>query len=115
MVISELIFISNSSIILKIICIYYLVARFFSIICHEQIFHLPAEILKIVSVLISYTFEIIFNKSIENVIYPNLLKCAWVTPIYKSGERSEASNYRPINKLLSFNKFLNGLKGLLIR
>ena len=76
MVISELILISTSGIILRIICIYYLVARFFSIICHDPIFHLPAKILNSVSVLISYMFEIIFNKCIENVIYPNLVKCA---------------------------------------
>ena len=76
----------------------------FSIVWHEHISHLPAKILKSLSVLISYVFEIIFNKCIENVICPNLLKCAWVTPIYKSGEKSEVSNYWPISSLLSFNK-----------
>ena len=34
----------------------------------------------------------------------NLLKYARVTPIYRSGERSEVSNYRPIGNLISFNK-----------
>ena len=51
------------------------------------------KILKSVSFLISYIFRIIFNKCIEDGVYPNLLKYTRVTPIYKSGEKSEVSNY----------------------
>ena len=69
--------------------------------CHLN--DIPAKILKSVSFLFSYMFEIIFNKCIKDGVYPNLLKSARVTPIYKSGERSEVSNYQSISKLLLLN------------
>ena len=80
--------------------------------CHLN--DVSIKILKSVFIWITYMFEIIFNKCIQDGIHPNLLKYARVKSIYISGERSEVSNYRPINNLLSFKKFLNGLKGLLI-
>ena len=39
----------------------------------------------------------IMNKSIEEGIYPNELKLAWVVPIFKTGNPSSISNYRPIS------------------
>ena len=37
----------------------------------------------------------IFDLSFENRIFPDSLKIAKVTPIYKSGDSSSLSNYRP--------------------
>ena len=81
--------------------------------CHLN--DVPVKILKSVSFLISYMFESIFNKCIEVSVYPNLLNYARVTLIYKSGERSGVSHYRPISNSLTFNKiFENIIYGRLI-
>ena len=41
----------------------------------------------------------LFNTSIETSIFPDLWKIPRVAPIYKEGDRSEKSNYRPISVL----------------
>ena len=40
-----------------------------------------------------------FNTSIETSQFPNLWKLARITPIFKGGDRSDKSNYRPISIL----------------
>ena len=39
-------------------------------------------------------------------IFPDDLKIAKVTPIYKADDKSDLSNYRPISKLSYFSKIL---------
>ena len=46
----------------------------------------------------------IINKSIEYGAYPSKLKLAKVIPVYKSGDESDPSNYRPISLLFIFNR-----------
>ena len=46
----------------------------------------------------------IFNKELEIVEYPTLLKIAKVVPLYKKGQKYQANSYRPISLLSSFNK-----------
>ncbi|XP_065664570.1 uncharacterized protein LOC136086214 [Hydra vulgaris] len=48
----------------------------------------------------------IFNLSLKNGVFPENLKCAKVTPIYKTGDPSDVSNYRPISILTCFSKIL---------
>ena len=48
----------------------------------------------------------IFDLSFENGIFPDSLKIAKVTPVYKSGDSSSLSNYRPISALPCFSKML---------
>ena len=47
-----------------------------------------------------------FNPSIVKVIFPDDLKIAKVTPIYKAGNSSNISNYRPISVLPCFSKMI---------
>ena len=47
------------------------------------------------TIVISSTY--IFNLSINTGIFPNDLKLAKVTPIFKSGYKRECGNYRPIS------------------
>ena len=46
----------------------------------------------------------IFNKSLSTCIYPNDWKLARVVSIFKSGDRSDMNNYRPISIISSVAK-----------
>ena len=46
----------------------------------------------------------IFDSSFENGIFPDSLKIARVTPLYKSGDSCSFSNYRPVSVLSCFSK-----------
>ena len=46
---------------------------------------------------ISYPITVIFNKSLSEGILPNEWKLANVTSIFKSGDKTKSSNYRPIS------------------
>ena len=48
----------------------------------------------------------IFNLSFLNGIFPDSLKIAKVTPVYKAGDSSDLGNYRPISVLPCFPKIL---------
>ena len=48
----------------------------------------------------------IFNLSLEKGIFPDELKIATVTPIYKTGDENDFGNYRPIFFLPCFSKML---------
>ena len=48
----------------------------------------------------------ILNLSITNGIFPQEIKSARVTPIYKWGDKNKLSNYRPISVLSTFSKIL---------
>ena len=48
----------------------------------------------------------IFNLSLEKGIFPDELKMARVTPIYKTGDENDSGNYRPMSVLPCFSKML---------
>ena len=48
----------------------------------------------------------LFNISMKKGVFPDNLKIAWVTPIYKGKDSSDVSNYRPISVLPCFSKIL---------
>ena len=70
--------------------------------CH--IHSIPVVVLKFVSAIISPIISDIINKSIQSSNFPDSLKNAIVTPIFKSGEKSDVSNYRPISVLPIISK-----------
>ena len=67
------------------------------------------SLLKYVKQEIASGLVIIFNKSFEEGQFPELLKIAKVIPIFKSEERTDPSNYRPISLLSVFDKLLEKL------
>lgn len=57
------------------------------------------KILKVSAPFIVSPLTYIFNRIIDSGIYPNILKNAKVSPIFKSGEKFLPTNYRPISVL----------------
>jgi hypothetical protein len=51
----------------------------------------------------------IFNKIISKGIFPERLKFSEIKPLYKKGNMSDFSNYRPISLLTSFSKIIEKL------
>ena len=47
-----------------------------------------------------------FNKSLENAKFPNCLKSANITPVFKNSVRTSKNNYRPISILPVFFKYI---------
>ena len=60
---------------------------------------ISAKYLKLSAPVISQPLATILNVSIANGIYPDDLKKAKVTPIFKKGEKQDINNYRPISVL----------------
>ena len=64
------------------------------------------NLLKLISTQIIVPLEIIFNKSIEEGIFPSNMNKADIVPLYKSKDKQECSNYRPISLLITLSKLL---------
>ena len=58
---------------------------------------------------IAYPIMCIFNSSIANGVFPDAWKTASVTPIHKSGSKSELNDYRPISAISVFARMFERL------
>ena len=65
-----------------------------------------AKLVKDSAEVICPTLTKIFNRSLQQGIFPEELKTAFVSPIYKTGDKSECSNYMPISILSTIPKIL---------
>ena len=54
--------------------------------------------------LLSKPLATIFNSSTEEGIFPDIWKLAMVSPIFKTGQKSDLCNYRPISILSVLSK-----------
>ena len=64
------------------------------------------NVVKAVADTISVPLSYIFNTSLKTGIFPDALKVAKITPIYKTGDKTLLNNYRPISVLSVFSKIL---------
>ena len=67
---------------------------------------IPADLLKLISHVISAPLSRVYNISISTDTHPEKLKEALVIPVFKKGSRLLVSNYRPILLLSNLNKIL---------
>ena len=65
---------------------------------------IPIFILTFLESFFSYWLSLIINLSFEISIFPDLLKIAQITPIYKKGCKVSKINYRPISLLSVLSK-----------
>ena len=59
--------------------------------------------------IIAPLLTILFNNCLRSGIFPNELKIARVIPLYKSGDKSDITNYRPISLLPVLSKIFEKL------
>ena len=70
---------------------------------------IPLKILKLVKEPIAEHLCNIYNLSFTTGIFPDSLKIAKVTPVYKKGSKPECSNYRPISLFSNLDKIIEKL------
>ena len=58
------------------------------------------------AMVIISTLSILFNVCFKFGVFPSILKTVKVISVFKQGEKSHATNYRPISTLSSFSKIL---------
>jgi hypothetical protein len=59
--------------------------------------------------VISYPLWLLFRRSLDEGIYPDILKFSSVIPIFKSGDPSSVLNYRPISIQSHISKIIESL------
>jgi hypothetical protein len=67
---------------------------------------LSSKMLKLSASIIASPLTVIFNQSISYGHFPMQWKIARITPVHKSGSRTDKSNYRPISILCIVSKLL---------
>ena len=65
---------------------------------------LPAKVIKDIAEEIAAPLAFLINRSLEQGVFPTAEKTAKVTPLYKSGDRTNTDNYRPISILNIISK-----------
>lgn len=71
-----------------------------------DIYYISNAIIKKCAIAIAKPLMFIFNKCLENGIFPKLLKLARVKPVFKKGDKENVENYRPISVLPIISKIL---------
>ena len=52
------------------------------------------------------TLKYLVDSSLQTGVFPDLMKIAIVSPVFKTGDTADISNYRPISVLPCFTKIL---------
>ena len=75
----------------------------------SDIYGISPKLLKILSPAISGILSNIFKESFALEVFPDYMKLAMKTPIFKGGSKLDVSNYRPVSVLPMISKVLEKL------
>jgi hypothetical protein len=64
----------------------------------------PSFLIKDCGAVLAKPLTYIFNLILKSSIFPVAWKMSHVTPVFKSGDRSDVTNYRPISLICNFSK-----------
>ena len=70
----------------------------------------PTQFLKRSCNILSPVLSNIFNTSITSGVHPSKLKISKITPIFKSEDKTDASDYLPLSLLSNFNRIFEKLQ-----
>lgn len=70
---------------------------------------IPPIFLKSTASAFAKLLEPLFNRSLQQGVFPDIFKLAHVTPVFKSGDRGDVTNYRAISILSSVGKVFERL------
>ncbi len=70
---------------------------------------LSPRVLKLYRGMISPSLAVLFNNCVYSGVFPDQLKIARVVPLFKSGDKSDLTNYRPISLLPVVSKIFEKL------
>ena len=68
---------------------------------------IPASFIKNCSSSFQYPLLRLFNQSLKSGVFPDVWKTSFVYPVFKSGDRSSVTNYRPMSQLSVIPKLLD--------
>merc|ERR1712240_171966 len=68
------------------------------------VYKVSSLVLKYIKSTISSTLANVFNLCIEHGYFPDELKIGCLTPVFKKGDKTDISSYRPICSLSPFSK-----------
>ena len=71
--------------------------------------NIPTKILKQSSKSCSDTLQKLFSDALRDGYFPDKLKCAGGTPVFKKDDLTKAKNYRPVSVLPGVSKFFERL------
>jgi hypothetical protein len=70
----------------------------------EDLWGISTSVIKAIIYEIAPHMAFIFNKCVDDGAFPDLMKCSKLIPLFKSGDKSNPSNFRPISILPALSK-----------